>query len=64
MAETDKLEAAIIAEKPDENAQMIEALEWYAENARLCRLIHSGGDAGRRALAADGGARARAVLSK
>ena len=31
------------------------ALEFYAENGRLCRLIHSEGDAGRNALAADGG---------
>jgi hypothetical protein len=48
----------------DENTRLKEALEWYGENARLCRLIHSGGDAGRQALAADGGARARAVLDK
>jgi hypothetical protein len=40
-----------------------EVLEWYGENARLCRLIHSGGDKGRNALSDDGGNRARAVLS-
>lgn len=40
-----------------------EALTWYAEQARLCRLIHSEGDAGRNALAADGGERARAALA-
>ena len=39
------------------------ALEWYGENARLCRLIHSEGDKGRNALAEDGGNRARAALS-
>ena len=39
-----------------------EALRWYAEQARLCRLIHSEGDAGRHALAADGGKRARKAL--
>lgn len=39
-----------------------EALEWYGENARLCRLIHSEGDAGRHALSEDGGKRARAAL--
>lgn len=39
-----------------------ETLEWYAEQSRLSRLIHSEGDAGRHALAADGGKRARAVL--
>lgn len=30
-------------------------LEWYGEQARLARLIHSEGDAGRHALAGDGG---------
>ncbi|HEY5793428.1 MAG TPA: hypothetical protein VIU82_00310 [Bosea sp. (in: a-proteobacteria)] len=35
------------------------ALEWYGEQARLARLIHSEGDAGRHALANDGGRRAR-----
>lgn len=39
------------------------ALEWYGEQARLCRLIHNEGDAGRNALSADGGKRARAALS-
>lgn len=39
-----------------------EALTWYGEQARLARLIHSGGDAGRQALAEDGGRRARAAL--
>jgi hypothetical protein len=39
------------------------ALGWYAEQARLCRLVHSEGDAGRHALAGDGGKRARAALS-
>jgi hypothetical protein len=38
------------------------ALEFYAENGRLCRLIHSGGDAGRNALAEDGGKIAQAAL--
>lgn len=37
-------------------------LEWYGEQARLCRLIHSEGDKGRHALSADGGNRARAAL--
>ena len=35
------------------------ALAWYGEQSRLCRLIHSEGDPGRHALAADGGKRAR-----
>ena len=39
------------------------ALEWYGEQARLCRLIHSEGDTGRHALQADGGSRARAALN-
>lgn len=39
-----------------------EALEWYGEQARLCRLIHSGGDPGRHALSADGGQRAAAAI--
>ena len=43
--------------------QLVEALEWYAEQARLCRLIHSEGDSGRAALSDDGGKRARAALS-
>ena len=38
------------------------ALEWYEEQARLCRLIHSGGDPARKALNDDGGAQARAAL--
>lgn len=41
-----------------------EALEWYGEQARLCRLIHTGGDAGRAALADDGGKRARAAVAQ
>jgi len=39
------------------------ALEWYGEQARLARLIHSGGDPGRQALAEDGGKRAAAILA-
>ncbi len=45
-----------------ENKRLIEVLEWYGEQARLCRLIHSEGDKGRNALADDGGKRARALL--
>lgn len=47
-----------------ERDQAREALAWYGEQARLARLIHSEGDAGRAALAADGGNRARAALSQ
>ena len=39
-----------------------EALAWYGEQARLCRLVHSAGDLGRRSLDADGGVRARDAL--
>ena len=55
-ANTEALEA--------ENAKLREALEWYGGQARLCRLIHSEGDAGRNSLAADGGKRTRAALSE
>ena len=37
-------------------------LEWYGEQARLARLIHSEGDKGRHALQDDGGKRARRAL--
>mgnify|MGYP001809902684 CR=1 FL=1 len=47
-----------------EVARLREALEWYGEQARLARLIHSEGDAGRQALDADGGKRARAALNR
>ena len=40
-----------------------EALEWYGEQARLCRLIHNEGDSGRHAISNDGGKRARAALA-
>ena len=45
-------------------AGLVEALEWYGEQTRLCRLIHGEGDAGRQALAADGGKRAQSALAK
>ncbi len=45
-------------------AELHEALAWYGENARLARLIHSGGDPGRHALAGDGGKRAQAILAR
>lgn len=45
-----------------ENDRLRAALEWYGEQARLCRLIHSEGDAGRKALDDDGGLRARTAL--
>ena len=42
--------------------KLLEALTWYGEQARLARLIHSEGDAGRHALSNDGGDRARRAL--
>jgi chromosome segregation ATPase len=45
-------------------AQAAGVLKWYAEQARLARLIHAEGDVGRHAIANDGGALARAVLSE
>jgi septal ring factor EnvC (AmiA/AmiB activator) len=43
--------------------KLVEALSWYREQSRLCRLIHSEGDAGRHALSDDGGKRAAAALA-
>lgn len=45
-------------------AELEAGLHWYGEQSRLCRLIHSDGDAGRHALESDGGERARALLNK
>ena len=45
-------------------AELEDVVRWYGEQARLCRLIHSEGTAGRVALSADGGERAASVLSK
>lgn len=47
-----------------EAVNMARALLWYGEQARLARLIHSGGDVGRQALAEDGGRNAREVLDR
>ena len=44
--------------------ELLEALAWYGEQARLARLIHSEGDKGRQALAADGGEKASAAIRK
>lgn len=49
---------------PAADGKLREALEWYGEQSRLCRLIHREGDAGRNALAKDGGKRARAALAQ
>lgn len=61
----DEARAALsdISPLANDTGALREALEWYGEQARLARLIHSGGDAGRHALADDGGKRARAILN-
>ena len=38
-------------------------IEWYGDQSRLARLIHSGGDPGRHAISEDGGKRAKAALT-
>ncbi|MCP4410206.1 MAG: hypothetical protein GY807_21175 [Gammaproteobacteria bacterium] len=49
-----------------EAADIIDALilvvKWYGEQARLARLIHSGGDKGRHKLSADGGKKAVVII--
>jgi len=55
---------ARVAELEALNAAMLAVLQWYGENARLARLIHSEGDEGRALLAADGGKKAFAFLVK
>ena len=55
-------ESLPLLSSPRVEEKMREALEWYGEQARLCRLIHSEGDSGRHALADDGGKRALAAL--
>lgn len=55
-------EAVTMADLEAENKALRAVLQWYEKQASLCRLIHSEGDAGRNALSADGGFRARAIL--
>lgn len=59
---TEYIRADLVEAMEAENQRLREALSWYGEQARLARLIHSEGDAGRRNLEADGGSRARAAL--
>lgn len=51
-------------EAASEIARLREALAWYGEQTRLCRLIHREGDEGRDNLSNDGGQRARAALEQ
>ena len=59
----DTIEQAFARHRIEATAPLREALAWYGEQARLARLVHSEGDAGRHALADDGGKRARAALA-
>lgn len=47
-----------------ENVRLRDAMNWYEVQSAGARLIHSGGDVARANLAADGGARARAALTR
>ena len=47
-----------------QNAELLAALGWYGEHSRLARLITSEGDAGRNAIASDGGQKAREAIAK
>ena len=42
--------------------EAMEVVKWYGDRAKEARLIHSGGDAARHELQADGGKYARAFL--
>ena len=53
----------VMADLRAENERLRKELTWYGEQSRLARIIHSEGDAGRHALQADGGNRARAALA-
>ncbi len=48
--------------REDGIARLVQVLKWYGEQARLARLIHSEGDKGRHALAADGGKNANEAV--
>lgn len=45
------------------DAELLEALEWYAERAAGCRKIGSAGDPARNALEHDGGRRAHTAIA-
>ena len=59
--------AALSAERDALKAELAEAVEvvkWYGDRAKEARLIHSGGDAARHELQADGGKFARAFIAR
>lgn len=62
VGEVEYIRADLVEALKAENQRLRGVLAWYGEQARLARLIHSEGDAGRRNLDADGGSRARAAL--
>jgi hypothetical protein len=59
----DEAQAEIDAIKA-QNAELLAALGWYGEHSRLARLITSEGDAGRNAIASDGGQKAIEAIAK
>lgn len=62
--DTSHARSAEMVRRWNAHEELVTALVWYREQARLCRLVHSGGDVGRQALDADGGNRADVALSK
>lgn len=67
-ADSDEINNAATSDLMAEAADLLDECErmlaWYEEHARLARLVHSEGDKGRNAIAADGGAQARSTLAK
>lgn len=57
-------DAELIRQLREQNGEMLSLLKWYRDHARLTRLIHSEGDAGRHALANDGGEKANTLIAK
>jgi len=57
-------DAAEIERLRAERDALLAALGWYGEHSRLARLITYEGDAGRNAIASDGGQKAREAIAK
>lgn len=49
---------------PEQKVALVEALRWYENRVRRCRLISLEGDSARNDLDRDGGAHARAALAR
>ena len=58
-----KVQALKDASALNAQAGVVEALQFYAEQGRLCRMIHREGEEARRALDKDGGEKARVALA-